>query len=100
MALGLCVVSGLYGYGAAIETNALLDRSTPRNIATPVLGFRNTRGGTGYEIDLSPLSAGTQEAKVPISLNVYSRVQLNQAVCVQLKSGALGIPWYEVLLCK
>jgi hypothetical protein len=99
-ALLLSVLCSGYGYGAGLEVNALLDRSTPINYPVAVLS-KHVGGGRGhtYHLGLAPWGPYRVSGDVLVPLWRYRQTQVGDTVCVALRTGALGVAWYTVGSC-
>jgi len=91
----------VYGYGAGLEVNALLDRSPPMTYPVVVQSKRASHGkGTSYHLGLQawgPFHTG-QDVMVPAWR--YRQTRIGDTVCVALRAGALGVAWYTVTSCS
>jgi len=85
---------------AALVTNQATDRSSPLIFVQQVTGKSVTgvRHPTPYLslVATGPLRFGTP---VPVSRRLYDSVEVGQSVCVEVRHGTLGIPWYEIDRC-
>lgn len=99
-ALLLAVLCSGYGYGAGLEVNALLDRSTPINYPVAVLSKHVSHGkSTSYHFSLAPWGPYRTSEDVMVPGWRYRQTQVGGTVCVALRTGALGVAWYTVGSC-
>jgi hypothetical protein len=96
----VAVLVGGYGYGAGLEVNALLDRSTPLNYPVVVSSKRVSRGkSTSYHLGLAPWGPYHTSEEVMVPGWRYRQTQIGDTVCVALRTGALGVAWYTLGSC-
>jgi hypothetical protein len=96
----LAVLCSGYGYGAGLEVNALLDRSTPINYRVAVLSKHVSHGkSTNYHFGLAPWGRYRTSEDVMVPGWRYRQTQVGDTVCVALRTGALGVAWYTVGSC-
>jgi len=92
---GLLVFSLTYGYGTAIEANALLDRSPEASYIANVEGKRIVRGKTKtYQLDLGAWGPKTKSNTLKVAPATYNAIERGDVVYLTLKQGALGMNWY------
>jgi hypothetical protein len=98
----MLIVGGFYTFGATVQANALLDMSSPEIYKVQVLRkniFPGYRGGTHWGLWLSPWGPRKEMEMESVPPWLYKAVTPGQEVCVNLRSGALNMPWYRVMLC-
>jgi hypothetical protein len=84
-----------YGYGAAIEANALFDHSSGMSYTANVEGKHIVRGKTTtYELELGPWGPIPQRNTLQVAPATFNPIQRGDVVCLTLKPGALGVNWY------
>ena len=83
-----------YGFGAFLQANAMLDRSPMQVIPVVVIDTPTTRN-----LLLKPWGPYAQPGDVSVVRSLYDAVRSGDSVCVHLRSGALGTPWYVVRSC-
>jgi hypothetical protein len=89
-----------YGYGAGMEVNALLDRSTPQKYRVIVTGKHVSHGkSTSYHLNLAPWGPEVSGQDLMVSYSQYAVVKRGDAVCMLLRSGALSVAWSELGHC-
>jgi hypothetical protein len=90
-----------YGYGAAMETNAILDRSPSTVFAAKVRRKYVSRGKhTYYHLVTAPWGTHQREDNLSVSRDFYQAHEVGDPVCISMRSGALGISWYVVGYCR
>jgi len=100
MVAALLPLSTFYGYGATVETNAILDRSATTIFSAQVIRKEVWVGkGTSYKLYLSPWGPEREQNEVSVSQRWYESLQPGDAVCPALREGALHIRWYTVRPC-
>ena len=88
-----------YGYGTLVTANALLDESPPRVFETTVISKHYTGGkGSHPELKIAPWGPDPG-GDVAVSAALYRSVDSGRPVCVYLRQGKLGYPWYHVDRC-
>lgn len=93
------LMSLLYGYIAVREADTLFDRSPKTVHESRVVGDRgHTRHGPHvYSIEpWGPVKAGAQ-ATIPQFGHYF---KIGEPVCMVLREGALGVPWYIAQRCR
>jgi hypothetical protein len=96
----LFLFNAMYGYVGTFELNVLLDRS-PAAVQRSVVESKYYvigRGG-GDRLDIRPWGPVDQVKSVWVWGPVYRAVQAGGPVCMVLRQGALGIPWYTAHAC-
>jgi hypothetical protein len=97
----LLFITLAYGYGAGMETNALLDRSAPSVYSAHVMHKHVSSGRhTTYDLLLEPWGPQAQSENISVSSSLYRSVTVGDTVCVSLKPGALNIAWFAVHACR
>jgi hypothetical protein len=100
-ALLLFLLALAYGYSFTMQANALLSRSHTQWYKTAVVSKRTSSGKTtSYYLRLQPWGPQPVESDVTVSHRFYSAKQPGDVVCVGLRAGALGIPYYFVRDCR
>lgn len=86
-----------YGYGVVVEANALFDRSPGIPYTAIVQNKRIIHGkSTTYSLDLSPWGPRPVTNELDVSRVTYNQIQTGQSVQLELKRGALNLPWYHL----
>jgi hypothetical protein len=91
----------MYGYGASLEANSLLDRSASQTFSPSVVSRFTTHGKrTEHYVTVEPWGPYTDREKIEVSQDVYDSAEVGHSVCIELRAGALWVPWYTVDTCK
>jgi hypothetical protein len=89
---------GMYGYGAGMDINALVDPG-PSVYKTTVV---RKEGGRNAEVDylvLAPWGPIQKAEYVRVSGARFEATQAGDTVCMYFGAGALRVPWYQVRDC-
>lgn len=99
-ALVILLVSGAYGYGAAMSANAVLDTSAPTTYRPSVLR-KHVSGGRNrtYELLVDPWGARKSPEDVTVPAAVFNEARVGEPICIAVHGGALGSRWYHVSAC-
>lgn len=91
-----------YGCGVVAQADTLLDPSSPERYQTTVLDKRASRGSksTTYQLRLGPWGPRPNPEFVAVPHWQYNSFTRNDAVCIDLRRGALGIAWYQLFRCQ
>ena len=102
MLLFLLLSTGAYAYGLAVEADALLDGSPSAVFQVNVLNkwVSNGRFVISWHIQLGPCGPRQDVSDVSVLYSLYKSIQIGGRVCVNLRPGALGIPWYYLKTCR
>lgn len=93
VALGLFCLA--YGYGATIEANVLLDRSSPTTYEVVVIDKHVSRGKTtSYNLELGPWGSIAKPNKLRVGRATYDPIQPGDILLIDLRKGAMGVNWY------
>ena len=95
VALGL--FSALYGYGLVRELNVQLDDSPAKVTPAVVLTKFYVRGS--YGLSYAQWDSGDQRKSIWVTRSLYRSVQPRERVCMVMKEGGLGMPWYSAQPC-
>jgi hypothetical protein len=89
-----------YGYGVVALGNAVLDRSNGASYETTVRG-KHVSGGRNRspQLRIGPWGPRATEEDVTVPWEMYRSAGIGDTVCVQLRPGAFGIPWYRLSRC-
>ncbi len=92
----------IFVYGFLIETNCLFDPNPPKLYSAQIVNKRINYGiaPVWYRMTISgwDLQKATMEEHVP--REVYEALEIGDNVCVEVRTGLLGIPWYRLMWCK
>jgi hypothetical protein len=96
----LAVLCCSYGYGAGMQVNALLDPSTPQNYRVIVTAKHVSQGrSTSYHLRLAPWGPEVGGQDLMVSRSMYAGIKQGDTVCMELRSGAMGVAWSELGRC-
>jgi hypothetical protein len=96
----LLILCSGYGYGAGMQLNALLDRSTLETYRVIVVSKYVSHGrSTSYHLKLAPWGPNVGGQNLMVSYSQYAEVRPGNTVCMLLQSGALGVAWSELGRC-
>jgi hypothetical protein len=94
-AIFMIVISIGYGFGATVQTNCVFDKSEAKTFTTKIVRqFINRGKSTSYYVNLASWKPGQNEVKVEVSRSFYYSHYQSEIVKVDMKDGALGIPWF------
>jgi hypothetical protein len=90
-----------YGYGVVALGNAVLDRSSGASYTTTVYG-KHVSGGRSKSprLRIGPWGPRTTEEDVTVPWETYRSAGVGDTICVLLRPGGFGIPWYRVSRCQ
>jgi hypothetical protein len=90
--------SAIYGFGATLCLNGMLDSSQPAIYETHLTDKRVSRGTKSitYYMTLTPWGGQTDSREWRVARQAFNRHEIGDKVMVCLKAGALHIPWYYV----
>lgn len=100
--VGLIGICAVYGYGAGMELNALLDRSPAVTYSVHVTDKHASyshRGPSAYYLHLEPWGPKVGSGDVLVPYALYANTQIGDSVCVELKPGLLHVAWYVLKKC-
>ena len=99
-AAAILIFASMYGMGAGLELNALADRSHTDVFAAHVVAKRLGGGrNRTYHLTLGPWGPLAGQDDVSVTPAFYYKIQAGDTVCIGLRHGGLGIPWYKVGGC-
>lgn len=99
--IALLALSGVWGFGAGLGVDAALDGSPATVYRTTVTGQHVSHGRhTSYYVSLAPWGPQKDEDSVEVSWKTYATLRAGDEVCVPLRPGTLGVPWYRVEGCR
>jgi hypothetical protein len=97
-AIGLILFCAVYGYGAVVCLNGILDTSKPSVYMAQVLAKRVSTGQhPSFYLKLSPWGQRQEEKEVYVARSVYDKHEIGDGVRVIVRKGRLEIPWFYVL---
>jgi hypothetical protein len=96
-AIGLILFCAVYGYGAVVCLNGILDMSSPTVYKAQVIEKRISSGRhVFYYLKLSQWGPRKEIKEVDVGKSVYEKREFGDIVRVIVKEGRLGIPWFYV----
>jgi hypothetical protein len=100
MQLGVLTCMSIYGVGAVLAADTLLDRSDSRVYSTHIVRKYVVHGKhTDYRLELSPWGPLDHNNSVSVSRGHFESVMEGEQVCTFLRNGALRIAWYSLGPC-
>ena len=97
----ITLLSAGYGFGAALETNFLLDRSRAEVYAVLVLDKHTAGLDSGeYYLDLEPWGPFAVNNPVAVRRWRYNETEPGDSVCMRLKRGLYSIPYFGIVDCR
>ncbi len=99
---GLALILGalFYGFGVAAEADVLLDASTTKTPAVPIISRECQSGRTSTcELVLAPWGDRLRPNRNPVMWMTYFALRGKSEVCIDLGSGALGVAWHMIAAC-
>ncbi len=89
----------VYGYGAAIDLNGIMDTSSPTTYQAIVLSKDDSRrpgiyGNTHYDVKLSAWGPRNSPDNVEVTHAVYDDYSIGASVTVYVRKGGFGIPYF------
>ena len=92
----------IFVYGVLIEMNCLFDSHPPQVQTATIVEKRINYGITPmwYQITISGWDQATPTRKEHISRDMYNALEKGDNVCVEIRPGLLGIPWYRLTECN
>jgi len=96
----LIILLPLYGYGAGVQINRLLDSSPATVFEAKVGGMERSKGSRlPPQVELVPWGPDQISTIAWVARPVYESIKPGDTVCVQLHRGALLVRWYVVRTC-
>lgn len=96
----LALIGGAFGYGAPAMIDVRFDTSEAQPIHSLVSSMYVSRGkSTTYHLRLPPWGPRTQPNTVTVSDSLYRRLTPGDPVCIDLRGGALQVPWFVPRAC-
>lgn len=91
----------VYAGAALAHLDSVLDKAAPQRFQVAVTGKHVNHGKTTtYSLMLEPWGPQTAGSSISVPSSLYYYADVGVTVCVDLYPGALGMPWYEVNLCR
>jgi hypothetical protein len=99
-AVSFLLIGLVFGWGATVEANVLLDRSEPGIFRMRVEDKWPVTGRyRSWHLRLAPESEGPEGGDYRVDGSLYARVPIGQLVCVHQWQGYFGFRWYSVETC-
>jgi hypothetical protein len=93
--VALAFFSIMYGFGSALEADALLDRSPEVEHAVHVEGKQVRTGKvTRYVLQVEPWAPNLSTPEVQVGRATYDHIQHGDVLHLVVRNGALGVPWF------
>ena len=102
VAIAVLGMASMYCYGAIAEADMLLDSTTTPETYRVAVVRKHVSHGKNHDtpyLTLDPWGPRTDTSSVSVSWPTYNAVVLGQTVCINLRPGALKLPWYTLYLC-
>ncbi|MET3108030.1 hypothetical protein AAKU67_004232 [Oxalobacteraceae bacterium GrIS 2.11] len=98
--LAALVIAALYGYGAVVASNQLLDHAQPGEQSLTILGRHEThgKGAAGY-FTVPSWGKYSGENDVRVGWNMYYSHAVGELICMQIHPGIFHIRWFSVVEC-
>lgn len=95
--VGVGLATALYGFGATTTANVAFDATSPTVFRVRVLGKYERSGKMPtFHLTVAPWGPFRTRQDVTVKYRRYTRTAVGSHVAVELRAGALGIPWYGV----
>lgn len=95
--LGVMLFLGAYPWAMIQHANAAFDRSLPARYQVEVTE-KHRSSKNGHHLRLAPWGPKAAD-EIAVGKALYDSVEVGSTVCVQLRSGALGVRWFKVASC-
>jgi hypothetical protein len=89
----------LYSYSATYGANCVYDKSEGVTYKTEVVKkwtSKGRRGRKNYHVKVAPWGHQYDEEYIRVDKSYYDQLQTGDKVSIDLRQGALGIPWYNI----
>ena len=95
------VIAALYGYGAVVASNYLLDHAQPSEQSMTILGRHEThgKGAAGY-FTVPAWRKYSGENDIKVGWDMYYSHAVGGVICMQIHPGAFHIQWFSVDECQ
>jgi hypothetical protein len=95
------MIGALYGYGATVAADTLLDHGKPSLYRAAIEGKHQTQGrSTTYYLDLAPWGPVPGSNRLSVRRSLYDEAQPGDQVCLELHPGYLRTAWYRLIDCE
>lgn len=95
--LGVMLFLGAYPWAMIQHANAAFDRSPPARYSVEVTD-KHLSSKNAHHLWLAPWGPKAAD-EIAVGKALYDSVEAGSTVCVQLRSGALGVRWFNVSSC-
>lgn len=97
----ILLLVSFYAYGSVMEADTLFDRIPPTVYQTAITDKYISRGkNTSFNLRLAPWGPKTKGDRVSVSRRYYDSKQIGDAICLYVRPGTIGIPWYDFGDCR
>lgn len=99
--VGVVIACGLWGFGAGLDADWLLDASPATVYSASVVAKRVSHGRhNSYYLNLTEWGPKPEAGEVNVPARFYYSVGVGDVVCLPLRRGALAVEWYRVERCR
>jgi hypothetical protein len=96
----MAMIGAAAGCGGTGLTDVRLDASAPQTVrATIESTFVSSGRATSYYLRLPPWGPRLKPNSIEVSETLYNKLDAGDSVCIDLRRGALSIPWFEPRDC-
>ena len=95
--VALTIFSGVYGYSFARELNFVLDHSPAA--VHPAIVMKKRFGRSSYLLEIAQWAPQVHAERIRVTRSMFDAVTERDRVCIVVKKGALGMPWYTAQPC-
>jgi hypothetical protein len=89
-----------YGYGTIALADRDMDASASHRYQATVLAKSVVSRSAIYHLDLGPWGPRTEDhVEVAVRYSTYAQVTVGDCVCIDLRRGAIRIPWFTLSTC-
>jgi len=94
------VIAVLYGYGAVVTSNQLLDHAQPSQQSLTILGRHEThgKGAAGY-FTVPSWGKHPSANDIKVGWDMYYSHAVGELVCMQIHPGTFYIQWFSLVDC-
>ena len=92
----MAAIGAAGGCGGAGLMDVRLDASAPQTVRVTIESTYVSNGkATSYYLRLPPWGPRTEPNSIEVSETLYDTLDTGDAVCIDVRRGALSIPWFE-----
>jgi hypothetical protein len=89
-----------YAWGALAEANVLFDKTVPHTFEVRVLAKHVSQGrSTTWYLSVGPWGPRSAPQNISVPYRLYASSPVGSTVCIELRDGALKLPWYYASAC-